>query len=205
MIIGSRKGWQNLRQKTLGKRSKAKMTEYGDRDTLLASFGFASYQEYLQSESWKYIRRLQMSSHPNCISCGLPATEVHHVSYNRNTMLGIGKVDVVSLCRKCHCCIEFVDGGKVSLPEANERLLTLCGKADAKGLLSGQLKIKRNNNGFSQTPSKSSPSRRVQTKEAINTAKRIVGLFFDMGGHLGRATYKTAVSRIADAIDRHDS
>lgn len=58
------------------------------------------YRAYLQSSSWKALRqRVLIRDGFECL-CGAPATEVHHLSYER---FGSERLeDLVSICKECH-------------------------------------------------------------------------------------------------------
>lgn len=62
----------------------------------------ATYEEYLQSDTWKLLRRQRMAIDGNlCVLCCRPAEHVHHRRYPKE--LGTETVqDLVSLCATCH-------------------------------------------------------------------------------------------------------
>lgn len=59
------------------------------------------YAEYLESSEWKLRRREVMRrDNGTCQSCGNPAEQVHHMTYER-----IGNEDMedlLAICRRCH-------------------------------------------------------------------------------------------------------
>jgi len=59
--------------------------------------------KYLKSEEWQRKRHVVLKrDNWTCVSCGMPATEVHHKRYAR---INIGKEPIewlISLCKKCH-------------------------------------------------------------------------------------------------------
>lgn len=68
----------------------------------LKQLGHNSYDEYLESPHWKYIKGLyrQSSMPQTCIACNKTKYDLHHRTYKR---LGCEwKSDLVPLCRKCH-------------------------------------------------------------------------------------------------------
>lgn len=82
-----------------------------------------SYEEYLESPLWKAIRNLVLVRADHvCCCCDMRAIQVHHENYSRETMLGIRTDKLHAICRGCHYEIEFTDGVKNSLPEANKKL-----------------------------------------------------------------------------------
>ena len=97
--------------------------------------GFTSYKEYLNSPLWKEIRRkaLQKRKHV-CCGCGNRASQIHHSSYKEDVMLDEGRY-LYALCSDCHKYIEFNNGKKNSLEEANRKLLDLIKQRPAKYIL----------------------------------------------------------------------
>lgn len=71
-----------------------------------------SYKTYLRSKKWKDIRAvvLQRDNH-QCQACNAPAQEVHHWSYDADTLDGTRNHNLVSLCRQCH---DFIEDGVAS-------------------------------------------------------------------------------------------
>lgn len=90
------------------------------------ALGFKSYYEYLQSHIWANIRSrvLDRDDH-KCLVCTARAFQVHHRTYNMKTLAGSSLKGLVSLCRKCHEHIEFTDGVKNDISEANRKLKQL--------------------------------------------------------------------------------
>jgi 5-methylcytosine-specific restriction endonuclease McrA len=59
------------------------------------------YRLYLRSDRWLQTRNAVMArARWRCVECGAPATDVHHLTYERvgNERLS----DLVPLCRDCH-------------------------------------------------------------------------------------------------------
>lgn len=99
------------------------MTVYEQRDYLLKTIGFNSYAEYLASDLWKAIRSKVLSrDRKKCLVCQERATEVHHTDYELRTLKGLNNECLKSICSICHTWIEFDNGSKVSLREANSRI-----------------------------------------------------------------------------------
>lgn len=82
---------------------------YTDRDTILRSIGFKSYEDYLKSEFWANIRTAAIERHgKNCALCGKDKSiQVHHTRYDRATLIGEQLRFLVPVCRNCHLDIEF--------------------------------------------------------------------------------------------------
>ncbi len=99
-------------------------TVYQQRDRLLLSMGYDSYAQYQRSDLWKGIRARQLVKQPWCTGCGRKARQVHHLRYDKPTMLGRCPGSLVSVCGTCHYSSEFdAIGTKLSIDEANKRLL----------------------------------------------------------------------------------
>lgn len=86
--------------------------------------GFPSYKAYLQSDLWASIRKRVFERDGNCcILCQKDATEAHHRSYDRDTMMGKDISLIISICSSCHHDLEYTpDGSKNSLDEAERKL-----------------------------------------------------------------------------------
>jgi hypothetical protein len=86
---------------------------------------------YLKSDLWKEIRRRVMDRDGRrCVRCRASADTVHHKSYSQEVLDGQNDSEMISLCNRCHRFIEFKSGQKVTLQEANERLLIPCYQVD---------------------------------------------------------------------------
>lgn len=97
------------------------------RKDILKEIGFGSYAEYLKSDLWRSIRyRVLSQKGRRCKVCRCPATCIHHRAYDEKTMRGETLERLVPLCHGCHLEIEFTDGRKLSLSEANKKLKDLC-------------------------------------------------------------------------------
>lgn len=101
-------------------------TAYQQRDAVLLGMGFSSYAQYQRSSLWKGIRERQLTRQPWCTGCGGKAWQVHHLMYDKPTMLGRGLGSLVSVCGHCHFSCEFDSlGSKLSMEEVNKRLLAM--------------------------------------------------------------------------------
>lgn len=86
--------------------------------------GFQSYKEYLESPLWAEIREDKLKKRNyECCCCGGRATQIHHSSYDKKVMAGEddGRF-LYAVCKDCHHKLEFTDGKKNSLEEANKKL-----------------------------------------------------------------------------------
>lgn len=123
-VRGSRKAWFNLKRKP----SPASMKGFTARNARLLKLGYSSYADYLSSDLWKTIRGKKLQKYPSCLLCGKPAGEVHHLSYDQETMLGTKDFCLVQLCGDCHHLIEFDGIRKRDLDEANDELMRLASR-----------------------------------------------------------------------------
>lgn len=106
--------------------ASAVFTAYQQRNIVLRDMGFDSYAEYQRSKLWKGIRERQLMKQPWCTGCGSKAWQVHHLRYDKPTMLGRCSGSLVSVCGQCHFSCEFdALGSKLSIEEVNKRLLSL--------------------------------------------------------------------------------
>jgi hypothetical protein len=88
-----------------------------------ARYGCKDYGEYLKSDLWASIRaRVFSTKGTKCICCDSKADSIHHKSYNRAALDGTKLRNLVPICKKCHEDIEFSDGEKNGLSEANRKL-----------------------------------------------------------------------------------
>ena len=78
--------------------------DYKQRDESLRELGFGSYEEYLRSGVWRWIRKQVMRrARGLCQSCKInKAVEVHHTSYSVRVLLGIRMQALVAVCSMCH-------------------------------------------------------------------------------------------------------
>lgn len=125
-IIG---GWRikylKAAQKPRPAESKQKrrvMKAYRERNRTLRDLGYPSYREYLRGPEWSEIRDAKLRRFPHCLVCKAGATQVHHLDYSDAVLLGMVPRLLVTLCRWCHESIEFTDGEKLSLADANKKL-----------------------------------------------------------------------------------
>lgn len=109
---------------------------YVRRNDTLSDIGYAGYKEYLASDEWKEIRGRILDRHPSCLLCQVPASQVHHMSYAPDVLLGLADHLLVSLCDACHRRIEFDGAGnKSDLDGANRTLEALALAVGRKGWL----------------------------------------------------------------------
>jgi|SRR6185369_13782976 len=112
---------------------------YKERNLLLNELGFASYEEYLQSDLWKSIsERVWIAFGTRCKFCGQEATCLHHISYGREVLTG-KRIDlIVPLCNSHHYKVEFDrKGNKRSLAESQTQFRLLIYKP-LKGAMKGR-------------------------------------------------------------------
>lgn len=106
---------------------------YRIRNQTLCDMGFASYDEYLRSPLWRSIRSRVLHRDRRLCLCGQAAKRVHHLDYEKQTLMGCRLTGMVSVCQSCHQAAEVGNGGrKRSLSEANSFLRPVR-KAKCKG------------------------------------------------------------------------
>ncbi len=123
-IRGTSKGWFNLKIKKAPVPRKV-LKCYQKRNNCLLILGYEAYQDYLKSDVWKKIRARKLSKHKYCLLCDNLATQVHHLDYNQDTLLGRKDFRLVQLCRNHHEEIEFEGTRKLSVREATGKLFRL--------------------------------------------------------------------------------
>lgn len=88
------------------------------------------YRAYLKGRLWRRIRLLVLRrDHWRCRSCGDRASQVHHGSYDRDTMAGKDLSKLYSLCRSCH---EAVSLDIFGLPRQFKEVFTTTKALDEK-------------------------------------------------------------------------
>lgn len=122
-IRGTSRGWSALRRKK--HIPKKRMKCYESRKHALNSIGYETYAEYLTGELWKGIRDAKLTRYPYCVLCSNGACQVHHLSYDHDTLTGGKHFRLVQLCRDCHLKIEFDGKKKRPLHKANKTLFHL--------------------------------------------------------------------------------
>lgn len=142
-VIGSSKGWNNLRRKS---NPKNKDDKYPERTANLNALGFSTYSSYLSSHIWKFIRDRQLERFPNCRICKQRASQVHHLDYRLETLVGKGTIGVVSVCRDCHIKIEFEDGVKLDKYQSYKKAAELSGTELTSDLKNQSVSIRRSSN-----------------------------------------------------------
>jgi hypothetical protein len=92
--------------------------QYREREKNLRTLGYASYQAYLLSPVWRYVRGLVMKrARGSCESCRInKAVHVHHTSYSKRVLLGHRLKSLVAVCNMCHEMAHEAEFDK-SIPE----------------------------------------------------------------------------------------
>ncbi len=96
-----------------------------DRDKIIRKLGYGHYNQYLKSDLWReVIKPKVLAEHDHkCFVCGSKKSlEIHHMDYNTQNLSGKNTNNMVPLCPRCHKHIEFKNGKKVGLEQANSRL-----------------------------------------------------------------------------------
>jgi hypothetical protein len=98
--------------------------EYEERNEILKSLGFYSYQEYIDSDLWSIIRKEILSRDACfCRICGKRGYEVHHFTYSKDILLGKRPEALITLCRDCHQHLEYDEKIKKPLRQCQRDLL----------------------------------------------------------------------------------
>ena len=122
-VRGSSKAWNAALCKK--RKTFSPMKCYVRRNEKLSELGYAGYVEYLKSQDWQRIRDRKLQRYPDCLLCQKRANQVHHLSYDFPTLLGIKHWRLVQLCSDCHKSIEFDGERKRPLKGANAVLFRL--------------------------------------------------------------------------------
>lgn len=103
------------------------MVDYAQRGRSLRALGFETYPDYLASKLWTEIRADVLArDHERCRCCNNKATQVHHFSYDTDTLAGRDLRWLAAVCSGCHLAIEyFPDGKKRSVREVGEQYRTM--------------------------------------------------------------------------------
>lgn len=79
------------------------------RQTRLRSLGFANYNAYLNSGTWRAVKaRYRASGRPQACECGETDVQLHHITYDRvgGTELD---ADLIPLCNTCHHLVHALE------------------------------------------------------------------------------------------------
>lgn len=102
---------------------KYRMNNYEERDFLLKDLGYSNYNDYLKSPLWQKIKHKLLSKQSKCKVCFNQATVLHHIKYNKETLLGETLEHLIPLCKFCHHYIEFDNkNNKETLNKTNNKL-----------------------------------------------------------------------------------
>jgi hypothetical protein len=91
-----------------GKLNNTTIGQFAARNRRLKRLGFASYQDFLNSDIWKRLKHFAMEKpeFQKCVICGNTKYIIlHHRRYtNLHNIHSLKKMsrDLVSLCRNCH-------------------------------------------------------------------------------------------------------
>lgn len=122
-IRGSSKAWSVVKSKQVKIKQRKRMLCYQQRNDRLSELGLP-YREYLKTDEWQAIRREVLAKDDNCLVCSRQANQVHHTDYEWDTLLGLCRDALISLCNGCHEAVEFDGTRKRTLDEANIALLS---------------------------------------------------------------------------------
>lgn len=95
--------------------------DYQQRDVIIRFMGYSNYNDYLQSDLWRHIRRRVFGYKGNlCWLCRRKADHVHHHRYTIQNLRGRRFRDLYPICVVCHEIVEFDEGTKRPLIESSE-------------------------------------------------------------------------------------
>jgi hypothetical protein len=112
------------KRRAYGERRTAKW-QYRDRARNLKALGYASYRDYLHSDTWRLIRAKVLARTPICEVCSKNfATQVHHSVYNQAVLKGDDLLPLFAVCGGCHFKAEFRnrDKKKISPWQATQKM-----------------------------------------------------------------------------------
>ena len=91
------------------KKNHRRRRNYLVRDQCCEQLGFRSYAGYLRSSLWRQVRTLAFQKNGReCVSCGAPATQIHHSRYTIKALCGVCLKYLWPVCRKCHARAEGI-------------------------------------------------------------------------------------------------
>jgi hypothetical protein len=106
--------------------------ELGRRDTTLELLGFATFDEYLESDLWDLILKKVLDEGDTCV-CGRPGDEVIHLEFCVDTLEGTHRnlrENIVPLCSGCYESVAFRKSKKGKKPcgvgERRKKYYKLC-------------------------------------------------------------------------------
>jgi hypothetical protein len=104
IVEGIREGFRRSKADDEQRKREGLLSRGGQSGT--RSEWFEQYGQYLKSPEWRARRESRlMSDGYVCQCCGGPATEVHHLSYER-----VGDESADDLASVCHTCHERLHG-----------------------------------------------------------------------------------------------
>lgn len=130
--------------------------------------GYDSYEDYLRSAAWRSRRqRILRRDHFRC-RCGLPAVQVHHLSYSR-----VGNElddDLISVCATCHEQIHSGTDGSL-----RQRTLAVLGNGPVKVIV-GPVRPKRPRPTYPAPPQKKRKSNQAPDPNSKRGRKKLARL-----------------------------
>lgn len=107
---------------------------YAQRDALLITLGYATYDKYLRGALWRRIKAAGFEKHgTECRVCRSKAKVLHHVNYSLEVLTGEDISTLAPLCHHCHFNVEFnQDKSKRNLTDAQRQFAKMCNPAPLK-------------------------------------------------------------------------
>lgn len=108
---------------------------YSERNEILLSMGFNSYEEYQGSRLWAEIRLLVLKRDRfSCALCEGPANQAHHSKYTVENLAGLALTHIHAVCQGCHQTIEFDGENKLTTRQAFNKFYGLLRSGEMKRL-----------------------------------------------------------------------
>ena len=89
-----------------------------------------------RSPQWRTVRNAHITTHPNCIVCGVRGTQVHHlVPFHRDPSKELDPTNLRTVCDRCHICVAHLGNFKNENPDLDrhaEMLLRAKQEADKR-------------------------------------------------------------------------
>lgn len=104
---------KNKFSKNKGGKNKSKNTPYEspfnrrkrlskeERDKFLKDLGYNTYSDYLKSDLWALIKKEYLSKREVCANCEELPTDIFHVFWTVDNLIGKDYCGLLPLCRSC--------------------------------------------------------------------------------------------------------
>lgn len=93
------------------------MLAFAERNRLLTTLGYSSFDNYKNSTTLKRIERRALEKHPFCFGCGCVAEWVHFAFYFADNLAGKSEAGIWTICKQCYGECYFDEYKKRVSPE----------------------------------------------------------------------------------------